>query len=198
MVKIKDIELIDKVKEHQCNDSLKEIINRHSALCYDVYNKYSRTLKSNGELINNINLEKDYIIYKSILSYNPEKKTKFSTWLGNFTRYYCLNLINSEKKYVPVETTLLNSIKEKEASAMHEAPSEEIKEYVSNLLDKMKDKRIEKVFRLRYFSDFAKRNTWVEIANELKISPQTAINLHNRGKKIIARKLSSENFADSL
>ena len=198
MVKIKDIELIDKVKEHQCNDSLKEIINRHSALCYDVYNKYSRTLKSNGELINNINLEKDYIIYKSILSYNPEKKTKFSTWLGNFTRYYCLNLINSEKKYVPVETTLLNSIKEKEASAMHAAPSEEIKEYVSNLLDKMKDKRIEKVFRLRYFSDFAKRNTWVEIANELKISPQTAINLHNRGKKIIARKLSSENFADSL
>ena len=198
MVKIKDIELIDKVKEHQCNDSLKEIINRHSALCYDVYNKYSRTLKSNGELINNINLEKDYIIYKSILSYNPEKKTKFSTWLGNFTRYYCLNLINSEKKYVPVETTLLNSIKEKEASAMHEAPSEEIKEYVSNLLDKMKDKRIEKVFRLRYFSDFARKHTWVNIARELKISPQTAINLHNRGKKIIARKMFSKNFSDSL
>ena len=97
-----------------------------------------------------------------------------------------------------MEATLLNSIKEKEANSIEPQQDKDIEEFISNLLDKMKDKRIEKVFKLRYFSDFAKRNTWVEIANELKISPQTAINLHNRGKKIIARKLSSENFADSL
>jgi len=198
MVKVEDIVLIDKVKDHQCNESLKEIINRHSALCYDIYNRYSKTLKSNGELINNINLEKDYIIYRSVLSYDPNRRTKFSTWLGNFTRYYCLNLINSEKKYVPMETTLLNSIKEKEASGAVEDANDDIKEYVSNLLDKMKDVRIKKVFKLRYFPDFAKKNTWVNIAKELDISPQTAINLHNRGKKLIARKLSSKNFADSL
>lgn len=198
MVKIKDTELIDRVKDCQCNDSLKEIINRHSALCYDIYNKYSKTLKSNGELINNIDLEKDYIIYKSILSYDPSRKTKFSTWLGNFTRYYCLNLINSEKKYVPMEATLLNSIKEKEANSIEPQQDKDIEEFISNLLDKMKDKRIEKVFKLRYFSDFARKNTWVNIARELKISPQTAINLHNRGKKIIARKMFSKNFSDSL
>ncbi len=198
MAEIKDLELIENVKDRQCNKSLQEIISRHSALCYDIYNKYSNTLKTNGELISNINLEKDYIIYKSVLSYDPSRKTKFSTWLGNFTRYYCLNLINSEKKYVPMESTLLNSIKEKESAPTESQTDQDIEEYISNLLDKMKDKRIKRVFKLRYFPDFAKRNTWVNIAKKLKISPQTAINLHNRGKRIIAQKILSKNFSDSL
>jgi hypothetical protein len=40
-----------------------------------------------------ISSDKDYLIYKSAVSYNPTKKIKFSTWLGNQVRYYCLNKI---------------------------------------------------------------------------------------------------------
>jgi len=198
-----DIELINRVKDHACNESLKELIDRHSALCYDIYNKYSNTLKkASGELIDNINLEKNFIIYKSVLSFNPDKKTKFSTWLGNFTRYYCLNVINSKKKYVPMEDELLNSIKEKEAelngnqNGNEKASEKEMHDYVINILEKMKDERIKKVFNLRYFSDFNKRSTWVEIGKKMKVSPQTAINLHNRGKTMIAKKINSKLYAD--
>jgi len=111
--KEKDIDLINKIKNDQCDESLREIISRHSALCFNIYNRYSKVLKTTGELIDDISLEKDYIIYKSILSYDPTRKCKFSTWLGNFTKYYCLNLINSKKKYVPMEDEMLNAIREK-------------------------------------------------------------------------------------
>lgn len=193
----KDIELINRVKDYSCSDSLKELINRHAPLCYDIYNKYSKTLKSSGELIYNIELEKNFIIYKSVLSYNPDKKTKFSTWLGNFTRYYCLNVINSQKKYVPMEDELLNSIREKEAEETScDSSEKEMQEYVVNILEKMKDERIKRVFKLRYFADFNKKNTWVEIGKMMKVSPQTAINLHNRGRLMIAKKINSKLFAD--
>jgi RNA polymerase sigma factor (sigma-70 family) len=196
--KEKDIDLINKIKNNQCDESLREIINRHSALCFNIYNKYSKILKTTGELIDDISLEKDYIIYKSALSFDPTRKTKFSTWLGNFTKYYCLNLINSKKKYVPMEDEMLNAIREKETIREEKDDNKEIQEFVTNLLDKMKDKRIQRVFKLRYAPDFAKRNTWVEIGKRMKVSPQTAMNLHDRGKKIIAKKLHSDNFADSL
>jgi len=198
MDKEEDIELIKKIKNNQCDTSLKEIITRHAPLCFNIYNRYSKVLKANGELIDNISSEKDYIIYKSVLSYDPTRKTKFSTWLGNFTKYYCLNLINSKKKYVPMEDDILNSIREKEAPLQSAKEGKEIQEFVTNLLNRMKDKRIKKVFGLRYAADFAKKNTWVEIGRRMKVSPQTAMNLHDRGKKIIAKKLVSNNFADSL
>ena len=142
-------------------------------------------------------LEKNFIIYKSVLTYNPDKKTKFSTWLGNFTRYYCLNAINSQKKYVPMEDELLNSIREKETEEVDTSLTEnEMQEYVVNILSSMKDERIKKVFMLRYFSDFNKKNTWVEIGKKMKVSPQTAINLHNRGRLMIAKKINTHLFAD--
>jgi len=196
--KEKDIDLINKIKNDQCDESLREIISRHSALCFNIYNRYSKVLKTTGELIDDISLEKDYIIYKSILSYDPTRKCKFSTWLGNFTKYYCLNLINSKKKYVPMEDEMLNAIREKESAPHEKNNDKEIQEFVTNLLNRMKDKRIRRVFRLRYASDFAKKNTWVEIGKVMSVSPQTAMNLHDRGKKIIAKKLTSRNFADSL
>ena len=93
---------------------------------------------------------------------------------------------------------MLNAIKEKESALNQKDDDKEIQEFVTNLLDRMKDKRIRRVFSLRYASDFAKKNTWVEIGKAMDVSPQTAMNLHDRGKKIIAKKLTSRNFADSL
>jgi len=195
-----DIELITRVKEDCCDDSLEELISRHSALCYGIYNKYSKSIKASGELIDNIDLEKNFIIYKAVTSYNPDKKTKFSTWLGNFTRYYCLNVINSKKKYVPMEDGLLNSIREKEVELNNEhlLDNGDMQEYIENILEGLKDQRIRKVFALRYFEDFNKKNTWVNIGKKMNVSPQTAINLHNRGKDMIAKKINSKSFTDTV
>ena len=39
--------------------------------------------------------------------------------------------INSEKKYVPMEATLLNSIKEKEANSIEPQQDKDIEEFIS-------------------------------------------------------------------
>ena len=64
-----------------------------------------------------------------------------------------------------------------------------------NILSQVKDKRIKKIFELRYFSGEAKL-TWNKISDSLGISIQTAINLHERGRKILRKKVSSENLED--
>ena len=57
---------------------------------------------------------------------------------------------------------------------------------------------MKKVFELRYFSG-ERKMTWVKIGDKLNLSAQTAINLHNKGKTIIKKKLqTSEIYADKI
>tara|TARA_Y100001973_G_C5183886_1_gene326617 strand:+ start:1389 stop:1865 length:477 start_codon:yes stop_codon:yes gene_type:complete len=157
-------------------------------------------LNSYGIDFNESIKEKDYVLYKSIISYNPDKKTKFSTWLGNFTRYYCLNLVNQRKNHISLEDSELNYYIEK--NNQEQGPSDakemsEFREFFLNILSQVKDNRIEKVFRLRYFSGEDKV-TWSKISKSLGISIQTAINLHERGKKILHQKIKSEHAGDFI
>ena len=76
------------VAKNNCDKSLKVLINKHSALCYNICNKYSATLNSRGVSFADILKEREYIIYKAALSFKPDRKAKFSTWLGNIARYH--------------------------------------------------------------------------------------------------------------
>ena len=199
-LKKEDIELVNNVQEDNCQDSLKELINRHSALCYNVYQKYGSTLSSSGVFFDDVVKEKDYVIYKSAMSYNPEKNTKFSTWVGNHARYHCLNLINANQKYVAVNDSTLSYFMENNQPHPDSSQSQERQdtlEYIFNLLSQLKDKRIKKVFELRYLGGDGKES-WSKIGENMGVSTQTAINLHDRGTKILRKKMSSEVFFDKL
>lgn len=88
MNKLKDETLIKKVINSQCNDSLKELVNRHSGMIFNIGKKYC----SNCNLdIHELNDNKYWIIFNAAKSFNSEKGTKFSTWLGNQIRFFCLN-----------------------------------------------------------------------------------------------------------
>ena len=89
-----DEELIYKIKKENSSESVEELINRHSALCIDVSKKYHGSLAASGVPIDDLYKEKNYIIYKSAMSFNPSKKVKFTTWLGNQMRFHCLNTLN--------------------------------------------------------------------------------------------------------
>ena len=102
-----DVELVVRVKTKNCEESLKTLIQRHSPLCFDVCKKYAPALCSRGIDIKDVTDEKEYLVYKSVLSFNPDKKTKFSTWLGNQVRYHCLNVMN-KNNLIPTEDSQLN------------------------------------------------------------------------------------------
>jgi RNA polymerase sigma factor (sigma-70 family) len=104
------------------------------------------------------------------------------------TRYHCLNKKKKESKYVNLEEKDLNFFINSSVLEDYSATNtEEIIEGVFEELDKLEDKRISRIFKLRYLSG-RKRLTWREIARQFELTPQTIINLHKKGKKFLQKR----------
>ena len=96
--------------------------------------------------------EMNVLIYQSVISFNPDKKVKFSTWLGNQTRYFCLNILNKSSKRIRL---LMVDCKDVDVIAYNDVEpsslidSGDVRDYIFNILDQMKDERIKKNFERR-------------------------------------------------
>ena len=193
--KVSDNYLVERIRLNNCERSLSELINRHSPLCFKILKKYSSSFYANNIDITETSMDKNLIIWNSAKSFSIDKKVKFSTWLANQIKYYCLNSINKKVKdrLVNTEDEILDALKEKETHV----PSENLFEFTGNILSQLKDPRVKHIFSLRY-SNNSKKPSWSKIAQKLNISTQTAINLHNRGIEILRKKIKSEKFLDSI
>ena len=146
--------------------------------------------------------EKDFVLFKAVKSYKPNKNTKFSTWVGNCAKYFCLTFINSRNRFVDldddaIEHHMIEKSKENHAT---ENKLKYDKDFIFKILRQLKDKRISKVFKLRYFDEDikSKKPTWSRIASKINTSTQTAINLHQRGVRILITKLKSKDYNDKI
>jgi len=194
-----DEELIYKIKEENSSESVEELINRHSALCIDVSKKYHSSLIASGVPVDDLYKEKNYIIYKSAMSFNPSKKVKFTTWLGNQMRFHCLNTLNKNNNAntINLEHQQIDSYNNNASAFLETKKIQHEVEYIFDILSKLKDPRIKEVFNLRYFSS-KKKECWASIGKKIGVSTQTAINLHKRGVKILEKKINSYNKADII
>ena len=191
-----DNTLVKNVQEKNDEEALKTLIDRHSALCNSLYKKYSNSMINSGVYLQDIVDQKDYIVYKSAMSFDPCKNSKFSTWLYNQVRYQCLNCMNENSHYLTLETDKLNYIIEKQAPIQKEYKN--INEYIFNIIDSCSDKRVEKIFKMRYLNGSNKKMPWNKIGKKLKISTQTAINIHNKAIKLLKTKVESKNCFDKI
>jgi len=200
MKPLEDNQLIWRVKVRKCDISLIELIKRHSRLFYKISQKYFPfTVRPNSQSVEDIIGSCDSIIYEAVLEYKPRKKVKFSTWLGNFVRYKCLNYLNKNSKLIDTDQDKMDFFFQKKSlENFGNVKRKDDYVFVNSLISQFKDDRMKKVFELRYFSGL-KKMTWVDIGKKLELSAQTAINLHNRGKAILKKKFDSElNFADKI
>ena len=191
-----DNTLVKNVQEKNDEEALKTLIDRHSALCNSLYKKYSNSMMNSGVYLQDVVDQKDYIVYKSAMSFDPCKNSKFSTWLYNQVRYQCLNCMNENSHYLALETDKLNYIIEKQT--IPEKQYKNINEYIFNIVDSCSDKRIQKIFKMRYLNNTNKKMPWNKIAKKLKISTQTAINIHNKALKLLKNKIESKNCFDKI
>ena len=177
---LEDFQLVENIKENKkTEDSLQELIGRHTGIYLDIVNKYTQ----NGNLTNKLDLidEKDYNIYQAALKYKSDRGTKFPTFLGNETKWICLNKYNKKKKEPQIsiddirEIDILNTKNEKINKEDLEVFSEAIK-----FSKKHEDKRVEKIFEMRYITgEKNKVMPWNKISEELAMSIQGCINIHN-------------------
>ena len=111
--------------------------------------------------------------------------------MANQVRYQCLNFIKSNKKYVLSGDNEIDYYLDHQYFLNYQdQPTfmEENLECIFEILDNLNDKRIKKVYELRYFYD-NKNLSWSEVAGVLGMSIQTAINLHQHGRTILRKKI---------
>lgn len=194
-----DLQLIQKIKKFNCEESLLELYNRHQGICNKTLQKYCKTCYDIGVSFEDLNSEKIYVVYKSAISFKPSKKIKFSTWLCNQMRYHCLNTLNKQSKDVSMENENIKYITESNQCKQidYSVSNKEKVDSIFNILDQMNDSRIKEIFNLRYFTS-GKNQPWNKIGKKMNISTQTVINIHNKALKFLNKKISSEISFDKI
>lgn len=192
---VDDQGLIDKVKADACSESLRELIKRHSGICYKIFSKYLSPVRDKGRDYQDLVSNKDYFIYQAVITYKIHKKARFSTWLGNYVRYKCLDFLNESSFFFYDSSSETESQINKNSTVKFEEQFELVrkKECVFDILFKLKDKRIPKIYNLRYFTIHPKM-TWKKIGENIGVSTQTVINLHEKGKNFIKTKAKRRNI----
>jgi RNA polymerase sigma factor (sigma-70 family) len=139
--------------------------------------------------------ENPTIIYHCAKNYNPEKKSKFSSWLANNVRYNCLNYLYKTKPNLSIEDQDLSDIL---MNLQSEGTNyKDKKEFIFGILAQMKDPRLEKIIELRYFGDKESKK-WKNIAAALDTSYMTVSVLHKKALKFLKSKMNSNFLADFI
>ena len=136
----KDETLVENIKIKSCNNSLIELITRHSGICFSIGKKFTQYGSFN---LNDLNDNKDWIIYSAALSFDSDKGSKFSTWLGNQVKYYCLNLKNKSSKYIDTEDTTIEFLINQYHNDNKSSESKtQVLNTIRDILEQIKDKNI--------------------------------------------------------
>lgn len=153
-VKNDDLKLI-KAAKNLDSEALKELVKRYGQI-YD-------------SIIKRMNFEKSYIrddmiadkylfFFEMVKSYNPKKKTKFSTYVYNMTRWGCLDKLKIDKKRsLAMEMDI-------------HTPEFDLSK-TSHIIDKIKtfDQRTQYIFMHRFFQP-NKKTSFKQIGKELNLT----------------------------
>lgn len=166
------------------SQNFNKIIEQHSGIFVKMCNRYN--FSSQPFKKQDVMSDKNLFIYKCIMDYNFDKNTKFSTYLGFRVKWFCLNYYNKYKKEWQNTTNL--DFEDLDNYKCEENLNEEIdsRDLIKKILKKMKndpDKRIYKIFQMRYFQ--GKENKlmpWSQISQnkDIQLSVQGCINIHNK------------------
>jgi len=176
-----DLSLIEKVKKEADLNSLNLLIERHSGIYLEMVNS---VIPNNCDFLDKNDLidDKNISIYKAIMNYDENKNTKFSTYLGNETRWKCLNMFNRGTKYKYLD---IDDFKEdvnfSENEIISDISSKEMLDKIFKMADNHEDSRIKKIINFRYKEGMGNKTMpWKNISEKLNISIQGCINIHDR------------------
>lgn len=190
---LNDLQLINRIQSGDDEDEcIKELVLRHSGIYLSIIHSY---VPNYGAVVNKNDLleDKEYHIYQAALKYDKDRKSKFSTFLGNETKWMCLNLHNKykNKKTTPFEDGLTPNTEQQEFPT--DPISGDLLKKILEIASSHPDKRVEKIFHMRYVQG-QKNNVmpWRRISEALKMSIQGCINIHNAAILNIKQKLVKE------
>lgn len=191
-----DNDLVENIKaENHLNESLQILMTRHMGICTKTALRYANVIPScSGISVQDLLNDRALIVYKAAQDYMPER-AKFSTHLANRMRFHCLDTLQDSGRYCSYEdktlTYLVDSKQQIKPDLDYVFDSEQAL-YAFSVLESLSDKRIKKIFKLRYFGNHKKSMPWADIAKKMKLSPQGVIDLHNKGLDFLKVKFAKE------
>lgn len=191
-----DLELIDNIKNNiNVEENLTNLVDRHSGIYLDMVNAYSSTdnpFIDRDELIK----DKDYKIYSAALNFDKDRGAKFSTYLGNETKWHCLNSYNKNKRKPVFNSEHIENMPENpniNEESMAETLKKDLFDKVLSIIKKHPDKRVEKIFNMRYIIGTKNKvMPWKDIGDKMELSIQGCINIHNSAVEHIRQHLKGE------
>lgn len=174
----KDELIIQQIKQgFMVNENLKELIRRHSGIFISVVNGICH--RKDCVEIKDIIQEKDFYIYRAALKFDENKGVKFCTFLGNEARWLTLDTLNAVKKQAR-KRKMQTDENFHPPGKSRKATAEETLKKAWDLAKSSEDKRVEKIFKLRYIDGNGNKvMPWKKIAKKLDLSIQGCINIHN-------------------
>ena len=174
---------------------MQNLVERHSGIYLDMVNAYS----SNGNpYIDRSELVKDkeYKIYLAALNFDESRGAKFSTYLGNETKWSCLNTYNKNKRKPVFNSEYIENMPENpnfNEENMAESLKRDMFDKVLSIIKHHPDKRVEKIFKMRYIIGTKNKvMAWKDIGNKMKLSIQGCINIHNSAVVHVQEELKGE------
>jgi RNA polymerase sigma factor (sigma-70 family) len=186
---LKDEALIKNVINNQCNESLKELVNRHSGIIFNIGKKYCNSCNLD---INELNDNRYWIVFNSAKTFNNTKGSKFSTWLGNQVRFFCLNHKNKNSKFVPIEDEYLEFFINNFSKNDEKVNQKEVINTIIDLFNQISDPNTKNAIYYRYFYNKERILNYSEIADILNVTPQTVLNWHNKFVDFAKKKLTNK------
>lgn len=203
---VADEDLIKKIQETGDNDSYLELRERYQKAYYSMCHRYLKSCKAIGLKEDDILSNMDYILFNSARTFDFSRKLKFSTWISNQARYFCLNSMRRGKKVMdnfnsfveisPADVEDEMNLFEHEMYKNYEQPNTDAVNEVSYLFNKIKDKQTAEIIRLRYQNH--KKTSWGEISRKLKIHYETCKTLHDNAIENFRKEMNISLAATSV
>ena len=180
-----DCSLVSNIqKEVDIEDSLNELIARHSGIFY----KASSNCLSGGQLRNDFFNEKESFFYTVASKYDDSRGCTFPVYLYNMTRWTCMKELTKATKRIkedPYDPADLDFVMEKsvtEKSPIDELIFDEDMSLIEKALDEIGDEKAKKIIKMRYFEGEGKKPTpFFSLKDEDGLSRWGVIMAHNRG-----------------
>lgn len=176
-----DAELVSLIKFDPENSSqyISELSNKHAALINDVYGKYRASLSQSGVCLTDIYSEKLNLVYDAAITFEPAKKTKYSTHLFNKLRWQCLNASKSKsvenRRYNSKFQYILKNLKNDTTDSSFLI--DEIEQFIYNTIKDVKERNI---ILQRFFLPSKSDRKWKNVALAAGLSSQQCINITNK------------------
>jgi DNA-directed RNA polymerase sigma subunit (sigma70/sigma32) len=182
-LEVSDYQLIEQIKKDKDNNALLELVNRHTGIYVDVISNYTFVPNITREDL----IESKYTnIYKYALDFNPELKTKFSSYVGLRARYECQSCLTERKRIKEEEVITENTV----SVDTHVEETEDLIRYIWERVEQNSDKRFIEIFKMRHSTD--KPESFYLIGDRLGLSHEGAIKIYRKNLLKLKKELYHE------